>query len=71
MVEGRDTPGHASSAVRGKFLHPERGGTGPPSRDYAGSRLVTKGRSDSDRCGRELDSGAINGSVESRRGGGG
>lgn len=51
MVKGSDVAGHASSAVRGKSSHPEGGETGPASGVFADTRIATKIRSDTNRCG--------------------
>ena len=56
MVEGHDVARHESSVVCDEFPHLEEGGIVPASGDFADTRVATKGRSDANRCGRELAS---------------
>lgn len=71
MNDGRDVSEHASTAVHVEFLHTRRGGTSPASDVSRSDADVTKDRSDADRRGRILASGAINDGDGSRPGGDG
>lgn len=67
--EGRDVGRYASTAVRVKFPHSERGVTGSDSGVPADTGMGAKNRSDADRRGRGLTRG-LEGRMRVRTGGG-